>query len=194
MCVSVQVGRAGGPSPRDVSPAATNLVPPIAQMQPNCIYNGNAPRDRDGEAGPGPAREEPRLLPCRGRGEAAERVTAGRAEGGASAGTMPAGSAPLPPRQTHRRAQDRDRPGRHARCHPSREGVRKADIVMTTKAAFYDVDGTLVRTNVVHTYAYCPMNAGSVGSMVERPVGLAGRLPLYGVLEALERKIFNETS
>lgn len=64
---------------------------------------------------------------------------------------------------------------------------------MTNKAAFYDVDGTLVRTNVVHTYAYYAMNAGSVGSIFKRTLGLASRLPLYGVLDALDRKIFNET-
>jgi len=64
---------------------------------------------------------------------------------------------------------------------------------MSSKAAFYDVDGTLVRTNVVHTYAYYAMNAGGVRSIVQRTLGLASRLPIYGVLDAVDRKIFNET-
>ena len=33
---------------------------------------------------------------------------------------------------------------------------------MSAKAAFYDVDGTLVKTNIVHTYAYYAMNRGSL--------------------------------
>ena len=35
-------------------------------------------------------------------------------------------------------------------------------LAMSAKAAFYDVDGTLVRTNIVHTYAYYAMNRGSL--------------------------------
>ena len=39
---------------------------------------------------------------------------------------------------------------------------------MSAKAAFYDVDGTLVRTNIVHTYAYYAMNRGSLTGIAAR--------------------------
>ena len=39
---------------------------------------------------------------------------------------------------------------------------------LTGKAAFFDIDGTLISTNVVHAYGYYAMNEGSVlDSMVE---------------------------
>ena len=48
---------------------------------------------------------------------------------------------------------------------------------MKAKAAFYDVDGTLVKTNTVHTYAYYAMNRGSILGIASRTLGtLAGGL------------------
>ena len=63
---------------------------------------------------------------------------------------------------------------------------------MTSKAAFYDVDGTLVRTNIIHTYAYYAMNSGSVRHILGRTLGLASKLPSFGALDAIDRKVFNE--
>jgi HAD superfamily hydrolase (TIGR01490 family) len=63
---------------------------------------------------------------------------------------------------------------------------------MTGKAAFYDVDGTLVRTNIVHTYAYYAMNSGSVASIAARTLGVAASVPLFKALDMLDRKTFNE--
>lgn len=60
------------------------------------------------------------------------------------------------------------------------------------RAAFYDVDGTLVRTNILHTYAYYAMNRGSLWDMARRTTRFAAELPLYGALDLLDRKIFNE--
>ncbi|MBL9036946.1 MAG: HAD-IB family hydrolase [Archangium sp.] len=60
------------------------------------------------------------------------------------------------------------------------------------KAAFFDIDGTLIRTNVVHAYAYYAQNAGSVASIVGRSLDTAAKLPLFGVLNLVDRKIFNE--
>ncbi|MEN9800874.1 MAG: hypothetical protein RL653_4571 [Pseudomonadota bacterium] len=61
-----------------------------------------------------------------------------------------------------------------------------------TKAAFYDVDGTLIRTNVVHAYAYYAMNRGSVLGTLGRTLGTAVSLPLFGVMDSFNRKVFNE--
>ncbi|SEK35395.1 MULTISPECIES: HAD family hydrolase [Stigmatella] len=63
---------------------------------------------------------------------------------------------------------------------------------MPAKAAFYDVDGTLVKTNVVHVYAYYAMNRGSLLGMAGRTLGTVASLPLFGALDAFNRKVFNE--
>lgn len=64
---------------------------------------------------------------------------------------------------------------------------------MHTKAAFYDVDGTLVRTNIVHTYAYYAMNGGSLLGIAGRTLSTVASLPLFAGLDALGgRKVFNE--
>jgi HAD superfamily hydrolase (TIGR01490 family) len=64
--------------------------------------------------------------------------------------------------------------------------------VTFTKAAFYDVDGTLVSTNVVHAYAYYAMNRGSLLGIAGRTLGVAASLPLFGALDIVNRKVFNE--
>ena len=63
---------------------------------------------------------------------------------------------------------------------------------MPPKAAFYDVDGTLVKTNIVHVYAYYAMNRGSLLGMAGRTLGTAASLPLFGALDLVNRKVFNE--
>jgi HAD superfamily hydrolase (TIGR01490 family) len=59
-------------------------------------------------------------------------------------------------------------------------------------AAFYDVDGTLVRTNIVHTYAYYALNRGSIRGMVTRTLGTLASIPLFAGLDMVDRKTFNE--
>jgi HAD superfamily hydrolase (TIGR01490 family) len=63
---------------------------------------------------------------------------------------------------------------------------------MHAKAAFYDVDGTLVRTNIVHTYAYYAMNRGSVLGTAGRTLGTLASLPLFKGMDMVNRKVFNE--
>ncbi|MGA9524662.1 MAG: HAD-IB family hydrolase [Myxococcaceae bacterium] len=63
---------------------------------------------------------------------------------------------------------------------------------MNARAAFYDVDGTLVRTNIVHAYAYYAMNRGSIRGAVARTLGTVAGLPMFGVLDLVNRKVFNE--
>jgi len=60
------------------------------------------------------------------------------------------------------------------------------------KAAFYDVDGTLVRTNIVHTYGYYAMNGGSLAGIAARTLGTIASVPLLKALDLIDRKTFNE--
>jgi HAD superfamily hydrolase (TIGR01490 family) len=63
---------------------------------------------------------------------------------------------------------------------------------MQTKAAFYDVDGTLVRTNIVHAYAYYAMNRGSLRGIALRTLGTVASIPLFKGMDLVNRKAFNE--
>ena len=60
------------------------------------------------------------------------------------------------------------------------------------KAAFFDVDGTLVRTNVVHAYAYYAANTGSLRSIAARTLSTIASVPIFGALDLVDRKTFNE--
>jgi HAD superfamily hydrolase (TIGR01490 family) len=60
------------------------------------------------------------------------------------------------------------------------------------KAAFYDVDGTLVRTNIVDAYAYYAVNSGSILESAHRVARAALKGPLFWGLDKLNRKLFNE--
>src|SRR5499433_259404 len=62
----------------------------------------------------------------------------------------------------------------------------------SAKAAFYDVDGTLVKTNIVHTYGYYAMNRGSLLGIAARTLSALASVPIFAALDAVDRKIFNE--
>lgn len=59
-------------------------------------------------------------------------------------------------------------------------------------AAFYDVDGTLIKTNVVHAYAYYAMNSPAMSDKVGKTAGLLASLPLYWIADKFDRRVFNE--
>ncbi|MEE2785853.1 MAG: HAD-IB family hydrolase [Myxococcota bacterium] len=59
-------------------------------------------------------------------------------------------------------------------------------------AAFYDVDGTLVNGNVIHTYAFYALNDNTWSGKLGRTAKLVGSLPLYAVADRLGRKFFND--
>ncbi len=58
--------------------------------------------------------------------------------------------------------------------------------------AFYDMDGTLIATNVVHAYAYYALNAQRVSEKVSKAASLVASLPFYWVADKIDRKLFNE--
>ena len=60
------------------------------------------------------------------------------------------------------------------------------------KAAFYDVDGTLISTNVVHAFGYYAMNEGSVTGILGRTLNTIASIPIFAALNVVDRKTFNE--
>lgn len=59
-------------------------------------------------------------------------------------------------------------------------------------AAFYDVDGTLIKTNVVHAYAYYALNSPSILRRVSSVTSLVAGLPMYWLADKFDRRTFNE--
>lgn len=60
-------------------------------------------------------------------------------------------------------------------------------------AAFYDVDGTLISTNVVHAYAYYAVNAPHFVDKLTKAAGLVASLPWFWVADKFDRRKFNES-
>lgn len=76
---------------------------------------------------------------------------------------------------------------------PHHEMMKTAEAKpLTGKAAFFDIDGTLISTNVVHAYGYYAMNEGSVLGIAARSMATFAKLPVFGTLNLVDRKIFNE--
>ncbi|HET9552936.1 MAG TPA: HAD family phosphatase [Anaeromyxobacteraceae bacterium] len=63
---------------------------------------------------------------------------------------------------------------------------------MTDRAAFFDVDGTLVRTNIVHAFAYYAANQGSVLGTAWQTARTVLSLPALWATDQVNRKAFNE--
>lgn len=60
------------------------------------------------------------------------------------------------------------------------------------QVAFYDVDGTLVKVNVVHSYAYYVLNHHSIRRKVSGFAKLLASIPAYVATDYYSRKVFNE--
>lgn len=60
------------------------------------------------------------------------------------------------------------------------------------QVAFYDVDGTLVKTNVVHAYAYYVVNHPSLRRRMGGFTKLLASIPAYIATDYYSRKVFNE--
>jgi HAD superfamily hydrolase (TIGR01490 family) len=74
--------------------------------------------------------------------------------------------------------------------HPSHAAHTPAE--KRGRAAFFDVDGTLISTNVVHAYGYYAQNEGSILGILGRTGATLASLPLYAGLNIIDRKVFNE--
>jgi HAD superfamily hydrolase (TIGR01490 family) len=60
------------------------------------------------------------------------------------------------------------------------------------QCAFYDVDGTLVSVNIVHTYAYYVANHPSLRRRVVGFAKMLASIPAYMATDFYSRKLFNE--
>src|SRR5262245_7492111 len=59
-------------------------------------------------------------------------------------------------------------------------------------AAFYDVDGTLIKINIVHAFAFYASRHASLGDSLRRTIKTAASIPVFWVADKLSRKYFNE--
>jgi HAD superfamily hydrolase (TIGR01490 family) len=59
-------------------------------------------------------------------------------------------------------------------------------------AAFYDVDGTLIKINIVHTFAFYASRQPTLFESAKRTLTTAASVPLFWAADKLSRKWFNE--
>ena len=59
-------------------------------------------------------------------------------------------------------------------------------------ASFYDLEGTLVSTNLVHTLAFYARRQQGLFSTVKKSVSTLAKLPLFGAADLYSRNVFNE--
>jgi HAD superfamily hydrolase (TIGR01490 family) len=59
-------------------------------------------------------------------------------------------------------------------------------------AAFYDVDGTLVSTNLVHAFAFYARNDQGILKSFGRTAATLAGLPIFAAAELYSRKVFND--
>jgi HAD superfamily hydrolase (TIGR01490 family) len=59
-------------------------------------------------------------------------------------------------------------------------------------AAFYDVDGTLIKTNIVHAFAWYARNQPTLLGSLKKSAKTALSIPMFMVADKLSRKIFNQ--
>ncbi len=59
-------------------------------------------------------------------------------------------------------------------------------------AAFYDVDGTLIKINIVHAFAFYAARHASLLTSARRTIQTAASIPVFWAADKLSRKFFNE--
>lgn len=59
-------------------------------------------------------------------------------------------------------------------------------------AAFYDVDGTLIKINIVHAFAFYASRHASLSQSLRRTIKTAASIPVFWAADKLSRKWFNE--
>ena len=59
-------------------------------------------------------------------------------------------------------------------------------------AAFYDLEGPLVSTNLVHTLAFYARRQQGVWQTLKKSAGTLAKLPFFGVTDLYSRNVFNE--
>lgn len=59
-------------------------------------------------------------------------------------------------------------------------------------ATFYDLEGTLVSTNLVHTLNFYARRQQGLFSTIRKSVSTVAKLPVFGITELYSRNVFNE--
>lgn len=59
-------------------------------------------------------------------------------------------------------------------------------------ASFYDLEGTLVRTNLVHTLGFYARRQQGLFSTIKKSAVTLAKLPMFGVTDFYSRNVFNE--
>lgn len=59
-------------------------------------------------------------------------------------------------------------------------------------AAFYDVDGTLIKSNIVHAFAWYARNQPTLTGSLKKSAKTALSIPMFLAADKLSRKIFNK--
>ncbi len=59
-------------------------------------------------------------------------------------------------------------------------------------ASFYDLEGTLVSTNLVHTLAFYSRRQQGLFSTVKKSISTIAKLPMFGITDLYSRNVFNE--
>jgi HAD superfamily hydrolase (TIGR01490 family) len=59
-------------------------------------------------------------------------------------------------------------------------------------AAFYDLEGTLVSTNLVHTLGFYARRQQGIWQTVKKSASTLAKLPMFGVTDLYSRNVFNE--
>ncbi|MSP61283.1 MAG: HAD family hydrolase [Myxococcales bacterium] len=63
---------------------------------------------------------------------------------------------------------------------------------LTRSAAFYDVDGTLIKANIVHAFAWYAAHQPTLGGSLAKTLLTALSVPMFLAADKLSRKAFNE--
>lgn len=59
-------------------------------------------------------------------------------------------------------------------------------------AAFYDLEGTLISTNLVHTLGFYAKRQAGILPTLKKSVGVLAKLPFFAVTDIYSRNVFNE--
>ncbi|MDQ3219199.1 MAG: HAD-IB family hydrolase [Acidobacteriota bacterium] len=59
-------------------------------------------------------------------------------------------------------------------------------------AAFYDLEGTLMSTNLVHTLGFYARRQQGLWQTAKKSIGTLAKLPLFGLTDLYSRNVFNE--
>jgi len=70
--------------------------------------------------------------------------------------------------------------------------MQRAPAKYKNSAAFYDVDGTLIKINIVHAFAFYAARHASLADSAVRTVKTALSIPVFWAADKLSRKWFNE--